>query len=87
MLVHGIVISLSQKSDIMQQKSERVTIVKKNDCHSKIVTVDRYDTDLGLPKQSIGTNENLSYVMSIKLYGDLLYTPKSLPRLFSRLAI
>ena len=48
-LVHGIVITLSQKSDIMQQKSERVTVVKMNDCHSKIVTVDRYDTDLGLP--------------------------------------
>ena len=26
----------------MQQKSERVTMVKKSDCHSKIVTVDRY---------------------------------------------
>ena len=37
-----LVITLSQKSDIMQQKSERVTMVKKSDCHSKIVTVDRY---------------------------------------------
>ena len=29
----------------MQQKSERVTMVKKSDCHSKIVTVDRYVQD------------------------------------------
>ena len=38
-------LTLSQKkSDIMQQKSERVTMVKKSDWHSKIVTVDMYDT-------------------------------------------
>ena len=40
----------------MQQKSERVTMVKKSDCHSKIVTVDRYDyytNPMLIPNQSL----------------------------------